>query len=116
MEAAGLDEFLSLGLVAVAYGVALLCLASGFLAVFAAGLALQRVKERPQRRTQAVGLSAGSPPSAGEASHTHARNASAAMTLAVRGFNEQLEKLAELAIVLLVGVMLSYAVISKDLS
>jgi NhaP-type Na+/H+ or K+/H+ antiporter len=30
------------------------------------------------------------------------------MTLAVQGFNEQLEKLAELAIVLLVGAMLSY--------
>jgi NhaP-type Na+/H+ or K+/H+ antiporter len=45
----------------------------------------------------------------------HSRNASAAMTLAVQGFNEQLEKLAELAIVLLVGAMLSYAIVSIDL-
>ncbi len=114
-EAVGLDEFLSLGLIAVAYGVALLCLTSGFLAVFAAGLALQRVKERPQGATQAVGASAGSPLSADAARYMHSHNASAAMTLAVQGFNEQLEKLAELAIVLLVGAMLSYAVVSIDL-
>jgi len=44
-EAVGLDEFLALGLIAIAYGVAQLSLASGFLAVFAAGRALQRIKE-----------------------------------------------------------------------
>jgi NhaP-type Na+/H+ or K+/H+ antiporter len=46
-ESVGFDEFLALGLIALAYGVATLLHASGFLAVFAAGLALQRVKERP---------------------------------------------------------------------
>ena len=46
-SAVGLDEFLSLGLVAISYGTAQLCLASGFLAVFAAGLALNRVREQP---------------------------------------------------------------------
>jgi NhaP-type Na+/H+ or K+/H+ antiporter len=49
-EAVGLDEFLALGLVALAYGVAQLAYASGFLAVFAAGLALQRIKENSQTR------------------------------------------------------------------
>lgn len=76
---AGLDEFLSIGLLAAAYGAATLCLASGFLAVFAAGLAL--------RRSQDIG---------------------ARMTDAVQHFNEKLEGLAELAIVLVVGAMLSY--------
>ena len=47
-EAVGLDEFLALGLIAIAYGVAQLSFASGFLAVFAAGLALQRIKEHPK--------------------------------------------------------------------
>lgn len=42
-EAAGLDEFLTLGVIALAYGAALLLHAYGFLAVFAAGYALQRV-------------------------------------------------------------------------
>jgi sodium/hydrogen antiporter len=107
-EAVGLNEFLSLGLVAVAYGVALLSLTSGFLAVFAAGLALQRVKERPRAGTRSCDASSGArlPPEGSLATHSH--HASAAMTLAVQGFNEQLEKLAELAIVLLVGAMLSY--------
>ena len=43
-ESIGLDEFLALGLIVLAYGVALLAHAYGFLAVFSAGLALQRVK------------------------------------------------------------------------
>ncbi|MGH6608798.1 MAG: cation:proton antiporter, partial [Burkholderiaceae bacterium] len=41
-EAVGLDEFLMLGLIGVAYGAAQLSSTYGFLAVFAAGLALQR--------------------------------------------------------------------------
>ncbi len=48
-EAVGLDEFLALGLVAITYGVAQLTFASGFLAVFAAGLALQRIKEHSKQ-------------------------------------------------------------------
>jgi NhaP-type Na+/H+ or K+/H+ antiporter len=107
-EAVGLNEFLSLGLVAAAYGVALLCLASGFLAVFAAGLALQRVKERPRAGSRARDTSPKAPPAPAEALATHSHHASAAMTLGVQEFNEQLERLAELAIVLLVGAMLSY--------
>jgi NhaP-type Na+/H+ or K+/H+ antiporter len=107
-EAVGLDEFLSLGLVAVAYGTAQLCLASGFLAVFAAGLALQRVKERPRRGTRSHDTPSASRLPADGALATHPSYASAAMTQAVQGFNEQLEKLAELVIVLLVGAMLSY--------
>jgi NhaP-type Na+/H+ or K+/H+ antiporter len=45
-QAVGLDEFLALGLVALAFSIAQLAHASAFLSVFAAGLALQRVKER----------------------------------------------------------------------
>lgn len=108
--AVGLDEFLSLGLVAVAYGTAQLCLASGFLAVFASGLALQRVKERPRAGTASLGAVHSLSGHAYEELATHSHHASAAMTHAVQGFNEQLEKLAELAMVLLVGAMLPYAV------
>jgi len=107
-EAIGLNEFLSLGLVAVAYGLAQLSLASGFLAVFAAGLALQRVKERPRAGTRSLDASSGAGLPTDGALATHSHHASASMTLAVQEFNEQLEKLAELAIVLLVGAMLSY--------
>jgi NhaP-type Na+/H+ or K+/H+ antiporter len=106
--AVGLNEFLSLGLLALAYGAAQLSLASGFLAVFAAGLALQRVKERPRPPRGYAAASPGEPVPQAVAPAAQPLQPSASMTLAVQGFNEQLEKLAELAIVLLVGALLSY--------
>jgi sodium/hydrogen antiporter len=45
-EAVGLDDFLALGLIFLAYGAALLAHGYGFLAVFAAGLALRRVERQ----------------------------------------------------------------------
>ena len=45
-EAVGTDDFLALGLIALAYGGTLLLHGYGFLAVFAAGLALRRVSPR----------------------------------------------------------------------
>jgi NhaP-type Na+/H+ or K+/H+ antiporter len=108
-ESVGLDEFLALGLIALAYGLAVLSLTSGFLAVLAAGLALQRVKLQPGEPgsvgTPATGLHS---PLAQEALATAPKYASAYMRQAVQGFNEQLERIAEVAIVLVVGAMLSY--------
>ena len=64
-EALGLDEFLTLGLIGLSYGAALLCHAYGFLAVFAAGLAMRRIEAnrvgQPNGRT-------GQSPEAGAAS------------------------------------------------
>jgi NhaP-type Na+/H+ or K+/H+ antiporter len=108
-EAVGLDEFLGLGLVGMAYGIAQLSLASGFLAVFAAGLALQHVRERPRADTRPLAPASGSEGHAYETLATHSHHASATMRESVQGFNEQLEKLAELALVLMVGAMLAYA-------
>lgn len=45
-EAVGLDDFLALGLIAFSYGAALLCHSLGFLAVFAAGVALRATERR----------------------------------------------------------------------
>lgn len=108
-EAVGLDEFLGLGLLALAYGVAQLGQASGFLAVFAAGLALQRVRERPRSGSRPLPAATDSQGHSYETLATHSHHASATMRDSVRGFNEQLEKLAELALVLVVGAMLAYA-------
>ena len=108
-EAVGLDEFLGLGLVALAYGIAQLALASGFLAVFAAGLALQRVRERPRSHTRPLAAAASSDGHSYETLATHSHHASATMRDSVQGFNEQLERLAEMAVVLMVGAMLAYA-------
>jgi sodium/hydrogen antiporter len=106
-EAVGLDEFLALGLVGMAYGVAQISLASGFLAVFAAGLALQRVRASAPRAplasvdARATVVSDATP----GADLDHASD----MRDSVQAFNEQLEKLAEMGLVLLVGAMLAYA-------
>lgn len=108
-EAVGLDVFLGLGVVALAYGVAQLALASGFLAVFAAGLALQRVREQPLEDTRPLPAAAEAAGHAYETLATHSHHASATMRDSVQLFNGQLEKLAELALVLLVGAMLAYA-------
>ena len=89
-QALGLDVFIGLGLVGMAYGAAHVCGASGFMAVFAAGLALQRVRGSGGPGTQPGKM-------AGE------------MQDSVQAFNEQLEKVAELAVVLMVGAMLAYA-------
>ncbi|MBP8295707.1 MAG: cation:proton antiporter [Burkholderiales bacterium] len=109
-EAVGLDEFLALGLIAIAYGVALLSLASGFLAVFAAGLALQRIKEHskpdnpsvPAKVTVVLGAETE------KKLATHSDHAGVYMIEAVQGFNGQLERLAEMVLVLVTGAMLSY--------
>jgi len=108
-EAVGLDEFLGLGLVAMAYGIAQLSLASGFLAVFAAGLALQRAREHPRPHTRPLPAAASSDGHSYETLATHSHHASATMRDSVQGFNKQLEKLAELTLVLVVGAMLAYA-------
>ncbi|MBX9609628.1 MAG: cation:proton antiporter [Gammaproteobacteria bacterium] len=106
-EAVGLDVFLGLGLIALTYGLAQLAMTSGFLAVFACGLALQRVRERP--RGAALDTVDAVQGHSYETLATHSHHASATMRDAVELFNDQLEKLAELALVLLLGAMLAYA-------
>lgn len=100
-ESLGLDEFLALGLMALAYGLAVLIQANGFLAVFSAGMALQRVKEREELQ---------GPPWAKftDDCGNDPAHASAYMMQGVRGFNEQLERIAEVTVVLVVGAMLSF--------
>lgn len=104
-EAVGLDEFLAMGLVALAYGAAQLAYASGFLAVFAAGLALQRSKGQSRRLPIPLAVQ---DKEASLAIATDPELAGAYMMQAVRGFNEQMERIAELIIVLVVGAMLPY--------
>jgi NhaP-type Na+/H+ or K+/H+ antiporter len=111
-EALGLDDLLALGLIALAYGVALLVHGYGFLAVFAAGFALRREERRITK--DLTGDDA--PPDVEEAARhaedeaevaTAAHTAPAYMAQAALGFTEQLERVAEVAIVLLVGGLLS---------
>ncbi|HET7157677.1 MAG TPA: sodium:proton antiporter [Burkholderiales bacterium] len=104
-EALGLDEFLTLGLIAISYGAALLLHTYGFLAVFAAGIALRRV-EMAQSGSRA-------PDELRELSNadaaTNPESAPAAMAQGVLSFNEQLERIAEVAVVVLLGSLLGNA-------
>ncbi len=104
-EAVGLDEFLALGLIALSYGLAMFASGYGFLAVFAAGLSMRRVEREhaevaPSTAVKNAALSA-------EELATDATTAPAYMASAVLGFNEQLERLGELAVVVVVGSMLA---------
>ena len=103
-EAVGLDDFLALGLIGLSYGTAVLVGAWGFLAVFAAGLALrheemQHSGHRPAGDIKDVGAT--------EADAFHPEKAPAVMAEAVLGFNEQIEKLLEVAAVLVLGALLA---------
>ena len=107
-EALGLDDFLALGLIALAYGTALACHTYGFLAVFAAGLALRRVERMASGREgkpAAESLARAGVSATDVASHPE--EAPAYMAQAVLTFNEQLERIGEVAIVVVVGSLLS---------
>ena len=105
-EAIGVDDFLALGLIALSYGLADAINAYGFLAVFAAGLALRRVERASSEDAEA-------PPevtatAASEDAHaTDPELAPAYMAQAVLGFSEQLERIGTVGVVLLVGAMLT---------
>lgn len=105
LETVGYDDFLALGLIATSYGLALALNAYGFLAVFTAGLAL-RIVERTMTGKAA-------PPDISQVSGTAEQLASdeqhapAFMAAAVLSFNEQLERVAQLALVLVTGALLS---------
>ncbi len=110
-EAVGLDDFLALGLIGLSYGAALLIHSYGFLAVFAAGLALRRVeREHSEEKGAAVAEApaadaASEPPTEEDA--THPERAPAVMASAVLAFNEQLERIGEVTMVLILGAILA---------
>ncbi|HEY0017937.1 MAG TPA: cation:proton antiporter [Longimicrobium sp.] len=111
-EAVGLDDFLALGLIGLAYGAALLLKGYGFLAVFAAGLALRRIElraaggEEPPEDVLVAAASADA-----EKLATDPERAPAYMAQAALGFTEQLERIGEAAVVLLLGGMISWSLL-----
>ncbi|CAN5435470.1 cation:proton antiporter [soil metagenome] len=102
-EALRSDEFIALGLIALTYGVALLCQSYGFLAVFAAGLALRRIDDAhtigpvgPAEFTSELSI---------DEQAASGAEAPSNMMNAVQRFNSQLESFVEVGIVLAVGVL-----------
>src|SRR5687767_4146787 len=104
-EAVGLDEFLALGLIGLSYGLALLIGTFGFLAVFAAGISVRRIERLHSEVTPPADVSQAG--DSAEEQATHPSTAPAFMASAVLAFNEQLERLGELAVVLVVGALLA---------
>jgi sodium/hydrogen antiporter len=111
-EAVGLDEFLALGLIALSYGIALLIGAYGFLAVFAAGLSVRRTEREHNEGAAPDDVAHAAKSSEEEA--TNPDTAPAYMARAVLGFNEQLERLGELAVVLVIGAMLATVTLDRS--
>ena len=109
-EAVGLDDFLAMGLVALSYGVAQLLHANGFLAVFAAGMALRRLERSqtagPDSQKAVEQAKADPDQSIADAVAVHPQHAPAFMAQAVLGFNEQIERIGEVAVVITIGAML----------
>jgi NhaP-type Na+/H+ or K+/H+ antiporter len=103
--AVGLDDFLALGLIALAYGAAHVIHAYGFLAVFAAGLALRHIELKANDDHQPEPAEVDAQPG-DEALATDPDQAPAYMAQAVLGFNEQLERAAEVAMVVVLGSIL----------
>lgn len=104
-EAVGFDDFLAIGLISMTYGTALLIHAYGFIAVFAAGLALRALadsqsKAHPESHKAALAAL----PEAQAASDP--RHAPTYLAEAVLRFNSQMDRIAELALVIVVGLLL----------
>jgi NhaP-type Na+/H+ or K+/H+ antiporter len=109
-EALGLDDFLALGLIALSYGCALLLHAYGFLAVFAAGVAVRRLEQRQgggEASLPAVEEALVDPDrSVAENVAVDPQHAPAYMARAVLAFNEQAERIGEVAVVITIGALL----------
>lgn len=93
-----LENFLGLGLIAFAYGLSLLVGAWGFLAVFSAAVALRHTELKQVGLTQKYS----SAPS-GETTEKDGSQAIVHIHQRSLAFNEHLEKLAEIVLVLLIG-------------
>jgi sodium/hydrogen antiporter len=131
-EAVGLDNFIALGTIALSYGLAVEINAYGFLAVFSAGFAFRRLERWHSARSWGAQASGNSVKDSEETSNLvdsgadnkdpadtliqagtprelaiHQKKAGAFMAHQVLTFNEQIERIAEVAAVVLVGALLS---------
>jgi sodium/hydrogen antiporter len=105
VEAVGADSFLALGLVAITYGLAVALHTYGFLAVFAAGVALRTVERKLSPKNAPADVKAVA--ASEEELATHPTHAPAFMAAAVLQFDEQIERVLEIALVLIAGAMLT---------
>ena len=122
-EAVGTDDFLTLGLIAAAYGIALLLHSYGFLAVFAAGLALRHTERsitdkmpepKEDEKTMPIPETDQEAEEIRDELATNEKTSSKFLMGQLLRYNEALERLAEFALVLLLGGMISRATWTKS--
>jgi NhaP-type Na+/H+ or K+/H+ antiporter len=106
-SALGMEEFLTLGLIALSFGAADLIGGNGFIAVFITGVAVRNIEARNSGDRPASEIMSQIDGAGNEKLATDPRTASAYMTQEVLGFNQQLEHIAEFTMVLLAGMLLS---------
>lgn len=107
-EGVGLDNFLAVGLIALSYGAALYAHAYGFLAVFAAGLSLRMIEMRSSDEAPSDEVRAKASATHVDEMATSRETAPAYMAEAVLNFNDQLERFAEVGMVVLLGAILRW--------
>ena len=112
-EAFGTDEFIAFGLIALAYGAAVAFHTYGFLAVFAAGFALRRIADVHAFRGR-IAPPAAPALAAGPDTQPAVEDVPADMMSAVEGFNAQLERFAELAVVIAIGALLAVVPFQRE--
>lgn len=94
------DEFIAIGLIGLSYGGALLINTYGFLSVFAAALAVRSIEINKS--------TTGNDSETVESQKRNQKIISKNMADSVLGFNEQLENILEVAVVIILGTIISY--------
>ena len=111
-ESVGLDEFLAVGLIGCSYGAAVMAHAYGFLAVFAAGLALRGVElQRSGDELPALEFTDGKER---EKIATHPEKSPVYLAGVVLNFTEQVGRILEVGLVLIVGAMVASHVFTVE--
>jgi NhaP-type Na+/H+ or K+/H+ antiporter len=109
-EAIGLDNFLALGLIGLAYGLTFWAHGYGFLAVFAAGVALRRVEQQASLDARAssngIAVAHADPAISNEVLAVDPKRAPAFMAHAMLSFSEQMERIGEVTAVIAIGMLL----------
>ncbi|CAN5506116.1 cation:proton antiporter [soil metagenome] len=116
-EAVGLDEFLCLGLIGLSYGLALLIGTYAFLAVFAAGLAVRRIERTSTGGRDVTDDDIRAPGNGGDPTDvaTDEVEGPAFMASELLAFNERLERIGEVAVVVIIGALVSVTPIPLEL-
>lgn len=114
-EALGRDEFIALGLLSSSYGVGLLAHSYGFLAAFAAGVALRTIERRHANDSPSPDMTAAGIEGKKDEIASSRETAPAYMAEAVLQFNEQIERLMEVLLVLILGAMVTREMISWEI-